>query len=134
MAHAGHDGDCDTRDKRLVPEILPSMDVGKVNLHGLQTRGDHGVPQGYARVGESAGVEDETGEACIAPFVNLVDESAFVVGLERVYLALACGGLGFHLILDLVEGHGAIDFRFAFSEAVEVGAVEQSDLFHLVLD
>ena len=133
MAHAGHDGDCDTRYERLVPEILSSMDVGKVNLNGFQTRGDHGVPQGYARVGKSPWVEDETGEACIAPFVNLVDQSTFVVGLERVHLAVACGGLGFYLILDLVEGHVAIDFRLAFSEAVEVGAIEQSDLFHLVL-
>ena len=54
-----------------------------------------------------------------------------MIGLKGVDLAVACSGLGLHLFLDLVEGHGAIDLWLAFAEAVEVGSVEQSDLFHL---
>ena len=85
-------------------------------------------------MGETSGVEDETGEPGIAPFVYLVDEGAFVVGLEGVYLAVAGCCLGFHLFLDLVEGDGTVDIGFAFAEAIEVWAVEESDLLHLALN
>jgi hypothetical protein len=107
------------------------VDVGEVNFYGGETRGDHCVSQGHAGVGEPPGVEDEAGEPSIAPFVYLVDEGAFVIGLEGVYLAVAGCCLAFYLFLDLVEGDGAVDFGFAFAEAIEVWAVEESDLLHL---
>ena len=63
--------------------------------------------------------------------MNLVDQSAFVVGLESVNLAIAGRRLVFHLILDLVEGDGTIHLGFAFPQSIEVGAVEESNLLHL---
>ena len=61
----------------------------------------------------------------------LVDQSAFVVGLKSVYLAIAGRCLVFHLILDLVEGDGTIHLGFAFPQSIEVRAVEESNLLHL---
>tara|TARA_B100001094_G_scaffold104350_1_gene100654 strand:+ start:476 stop:733 length:258 start_codon:yes stop_codon:yes gene_type:complete len=84
-------------------------------------------------VGKPSGVEDEPGEPGIAPFVYLVDEGAFVVGLESVHFTIAGCGLGFYLFLDLKKRDGTVDIGFAFAEAIEVWAVEESDLFHLDL-
>jgi len=85
-------------------------------------------------VGETAGVEDEAGEPSIAPFVYLVDEGAFVVGLEGVHFTIAGCCLGFYLFLDLRKRDGTVDIGFAFAEAIEVWAVEESDLLHLALN
>ena len=35
MAHSGYDGGGNTRNEGFVPEILPCMDIGKVNLDSL---------------------------------------------------------------------------------------------------
>ena len=134
VVHAGYNGGCDARDERLVTEILAGVDVGEVDFHGLQTGCDHGVAQGHAGVGETAGVEDETGEPGIAPFVNLVNEHSLVVGLEGVDFAFAGCCFGFYLFLDLVECDGTVNLGFAFAQAVEVGAVEESNLLHLALN
>ena len=57
IVHSGHDGSCDAGDEGLVSEIFTGVDVGKVNFYGFQSRGDHGVSQGNARVSKTAGVE-----------------------------------------------------------------------------
>ena len=113
-----------------VAESLAGVHVADVHLHHGGGHGADGVLQGDGRVGIGARVEDDAVIIEAHP-VDAVDELALDVGLEIIYLhlgmAAAQGGQA------VVERRGAIDARLAAAQQIEVGAVDDLNLLHIIL-
>lgn len=66
-------------------ELLPLMDIRKVNFHGWQLHCADGVAQGIAVMGEGSGIYDDA--VCPLPvLVNEINNLPFMVGLENLHL------------------------------------------------
>ncbi|MNN85282.1 hypothetical protein D3C81_2025500 [compost metagenome] len=73
---------------------------------------------------ESRRIDQNEVHAFAARRVDTVDQ--FVLGIALQVLQVMAGGACalLQVLVDLGQGHGAIDARFAGAEQVQVGAVE----------
>ena len=86
------------------------------------------TPQGYARVGERTGVDDNEISAVELGLVHPVNEGVFGIGLKAIQLSRRL-----HTFSDLriyvVQRCIAVDFRLAGTQQIQVRAVEYEN-FH----
>ena len=117
-AHRGQQG--------TAAKVLPSMDVREMHLHHRRVDGGDGVAQGHRRVGEAAGIEDDTLDGVAVSLVQPVDERAFMVALEKVERHAGKGRaeVGFEVGQRVV----AVGLRLACAEQVEVRPVEDEEV------
>ncbi len=99
-------------------ELLALVDVGNVNLDRGEVRAREGVAQCHAGVGEGGSVDHDAVELRIGERGDLVDQGAFVVGLEEIELGRA-GELRAQGAFEVGESRVAVDIGLAFAEAVE---------------
>ena len=111
-------------------ESLAGMDIADVHLHHRGGHGADGILQGDGRVGVGPGVEDDA-VVVETHLVDAVDEFALDVGLEIVYLyaGIAAAQAG----QAIVERPGTIYARLAAAQQIEVGAVDDLNLLHIIL-
>jgi hypothetical protein len=81
-------------------------------------------------MGVGAKIYDESLDAAIGEGVDFFDESAFVGGLEKRSGEAEFFRFGPDQSFKVLERGAAVDLGLAFTEAVEVGAVENRDAFH----
>lgn len=129
-AEAADDAEAGGGGVGMGTEGFAGVDIGNMDLDSGEAGASDGVAEGDTGMGKSAEVEDEAVIAGIGPGGDLIDEGTFVVGLKAIDIDLKLGGEPGQLALKVLEGGGAVDFWLAFSEAVEVGAVENADGFH----
>jgi hypothetical protein len=84
-------------------------------------------------MGEGPGVDDNTVHLTIGVNgIDFIDDETFVVGLVK----LDGDAEGFRFfgetVLEIGKGFVPVDFGLADAEAVEVGAVDDSNAFHLI--
>ena len=118
----------EVREIGVVAEGLAPVDVGQVHFDEGQGNARKGIAQGHAGVREGARADDDELGAVGARGLHAVDQHAFVVALEGAQRGAAAGGVGDQIGVDLLQGGGAIDLRFADAQQVEVGAMEGKQL------
>jgi hypothetical protein len=97
-----------------------------VDLDHRQRARDQGVAERDARVGEPARVDEEAvGRAAGA--LDLVDQLALVVGLDRAELRARRLCLRREAGLDLGQGRPPVDLGLPGTQEVQVRAVERED-------
>src|SRR5579859_3842769 len=109
-------------------ETLPLMNVGQVNF-------DDRLPDGLERIEKSdrgmavgAGIDHDSGKA--GPrFLYPVDQLTFMIALPAIDLQPQAGGMRAASRFDIRQRVMAIDLRLAGSQQIEVGAVDNEDLF-----
>ena len=89
------------------------------------------IAQRDAGVGIGAKVNDESLDAAIGESVDFVDESSFVGGLKKGGSEAEFFRFGSDQDFKVLECGPTVDLGLAFAEAVEVGAVENRDAFHV---
>ena len=115
-----------------MPEFLPGIYIGQVDLHRRQTHRLQGVQNGHAGVGIGGGVDDDAVHLPVGP-LDLVHNGPLVVGLEQLHLsaALVCrladkGLQGSKVLL-------AIDIGLPNAQHVQVWAVNHQQLHSITL-
>src|SRR5690606_36108381 len=88
----------------------------------------YGIAQGDRRMRQSAGIEHETSVRGEAVLVKVVDQDAFMIGLEvmQVDPGKSLPEMG----QVVLERNGAVDLRLAQAEQVEIRAVDDMDDLH----
>src|SRR5262245_32745423 len=92
-AKALHHGEADAGPERDVTEGFAAMRIGHVHLDHREPRGQYGVPESDAGVGETTGVQEHPIERSARP-VQRLDEHALVLALPALDLASKFGGEG----------------------------------------
>ena len=111
--------------KTVVAEFFPFKNIGNMDLYGRRRDRSERIGERDAGVRKSPGIDDDAirGEA---DFLQFVDQKALVVALKIVQFS------GRKIKLELLEklrkAGRTIDFRLAFAQKVEVGAVDDPDL------
>lgn len=111
-----------------MPEILSRVNITNVHLKERNRHSREGIAQRHARVREPAGVDDDE-LGGLARFVDAVDNGAFMVGLEVVHCEAEALALGFGCGDDVGERCAAVNGGLARAEEVQVGAVDEEDVF-----
>lgn len=79
-----------------------------MDFYGRDIGAADSVTDGDACVAVGGGVDDEAVDGKLGPFVNGVDNKAFVVGLEEEEACVELGGFGFEEGLEVMEALGAV--------------------------
>ena len=114
-----------------MPELLAGEYVAEMNLDERYGNGQQRVAQGDAGMGKSAGIDDHEGDPVALGGVNPGDQLMLGIALERQQLMALRPGERAELLLDIPQCGGAVNRRFARSQQIEVGSVEQQDSRHL---
>src|SRR5438045_475901 len=117
----------DRRDQGLVPELLPGVDVGKVNFDGGDSGGGNGITQRNTGMGVGRSVENDDVELVFC-LLNPGDEFACEIGLAEVDVGSGFSGTLADLGFDIGQGGPSVQLRLALAEEVQVGAIEKEDL------
>lgn len=115
------------RDHRPVPEFLPGMNVGKMDLHHRDLHSGNGVSQGNAGVSVRGGVEDH-GVKWATRRLEPLHQLALMIGLTKFDDCIQFPGPLTHLVFNVGQGRTAIYLRLPCSQEVQVGAVQEKDI------
>ena len=111
----------------MVAVFLAGEDVAKVHFDGWRRHGGEGVVKGDAGVAVATGVDDDAIGA-ETDLVYAVDDFAFDVALVVAYLHF--GEALSQLVEVLLHSDGAVDFGLAAAGKVQIGTVDDFDVFH----
>jgi hypothetical protein len=126
-AEAGDDALGVGRHERAVPELLALVHVGEVDLDERGSELGARVADGDGVVGPGGGVEDHR-VAVVGGLVEPLEHLALVVRLAEVHVEAQFRAGRDAERLEVGEGLGAVDRRFALAEPVEVRAVQDQGL------
>lgn len=114
-------------DKADMPEFLTLFRVGQMDFdNGDLYRFDR-VVERDGGVGVGAGIQKHRFRALGLCLMQPVDQMAFMVGLAKIDLQPQFLRLVIEAPGDIVERIGPVNFRFAHTEQVEIGAIEDID-------
>src|SRR3990170_5430146 len=82
-------------------------------------------------MGKTARIDDGTG-CPIAGCMQFIDQHPFVIRLEGPDLRAELPGFRLKAIVQLGQGHAAVDFRLTLAEQVQIGTVQNQNPCHLV--
>ena len=112
----------------MIAPRLARGDVGHVDLEHRERHRLDRVVQRHAVLRQRGRIEQRAVERVDA-LVQLVDEHALVVRLQRLELDAALVSEAMQPLVDLRQGRRAVDVRLAAAEQVQVGAVQDQE-FH----
>src|SRR5687767_101618 len=128
----GDDRQGQVGEQELAAGRLARGDIGEVHFHEWYRHREQRVTDGQAGMGVGRRVEDQS--VCGGrERLDLVDQGAFVVGLEKAERGAQPGRLDAKHRFDVREGRRAVDGWFAGTEEIEVRAVENRNP-HLALE
>jgi len=113
----------------LPAELLPVADIAQVNLDNRQGNGGDGISDGDTGVSESGRIDDDAGKILLGGIMEPVNNYAFVIALPADRIKFKSFRSGTDFMVDIGEAFGAVNFRFALAQQVEVGAVDDK-YFH----
>src|SRR5450432_1318686 len=102
------------------------MNVGDMNLDHRKLGCLQRVEQRDRRERISGGIDDDS-DRMLASLMNPIDQLSFVIGLAKNEVQSESRTSGGTTLLDLGEGGAAVKVRFARSQQIEVGTVENVD-------
>ena len=107
-----------------MPEFLPCVDIGKMNLNGGDADSRDSVPEGNAGVGISRRIQDQQVEFPLG-LLNPSDQLALLIRLAEINFnpQLRCSLTD--LRFDVGQTRPTVDFRLALTEEVQVWPVEE---------
>jgi len=109
---------------------LAGVRVGQVYFDERYAGAQQRVAQRNAGVRESARVDDHERHSFGAGPMDAIDQLVFGVTLERDQLVPELAGHRRRVLLDRLEGVGAVHRRFPGAEQIEVRAVQQQHSGH----
>src|SRR6201991_2093905 len=115
---------------RMVPERLAAMHVRQVNLDERDTNACQRVPNRDAGMGVRSGVDQDEIGLLVPRGMDAIDEPAFMIALKRREFDAGVRRAVRQRLIDLRQGHTAINLRFPGAEKVEVGAVQNQQSRH----
>ena len=130
-AFAANHGSAGAGGHRRVTKFFALFDIRNMNFDSRLIRGGQCVAQRDTGMGVGAKIYYESLDAAIGEGVDFFDESAFVGGLEKRGGEAEFFRFGSDQGFKIFESRSAVDLGLAFTEAVEVGAVENRDAFHI---
>lgn len=77
-------------------------------------------------MGIGGGIDDDPGDIATVA-LEPINDFALVIALMKLQGEAAGGRLGTQALFDLTEGERAVDFRLAFGEQIQIGAVDYDD-------
>ncbi len=108
-------------------EGFAPVDVGQVNFDEAQRDSSQCVAQSNTCMRKSAGVDDDEVRSIGARQMNTIDQSTFVVGLEKSKLRAFALGYWSQLSFDIRQRAAAIDSRLARAQQVQIGSVQNEN-------
>ena len=116
----------------MLAEFFTRMHIRQVNLDECYLRREEGIANRDAGVGIGRRVDDDEVDLVGPGLLDAIDDVALAVRLEglQLYMLLLCKAD--QIPIDLGERIGAIDFRLACAEQVQIGAMYDQNLSHLV--
>lgn len=112
----------------MVAEFLPRMHIRDMKFHHRYGNGLDRIVKGDRGMGKGAGIDGDTGSP-LAGLMHPINEHALVIALAKLDSQSEFGSNGRTFLLDIGQGLAAVDARFAFSQHVEVGTVEDENRF-----
>ena len=110
----------------MMSEKLPLVHIGDVHFDDRSREGVQRIEDGDGRVGEGGGIDDDPGRA-LAGGVDEVDELIFPIALMELDRKPELLADAATVRLDVGQRLAAVDLRLAFSQEVEIGAVQDND-------
>jgi hypothetical protein len=107
----------------LLTITLAASQIGEMHFDGGNGDGSDGITQRYTRVGIRASVDDQRIDPPHGP-LNGLDEASLMVGLQDFKLDMVLSRKLLQAMVDFLQGHKAINPRFAATEQVEIRAME----------
>ena len=110
-------------------KLFAAINIGNVDFDRPQLRTEERIAQGYTGVSEGGAIDHDALDTIFGQCRDVINQRTFVVALKKGELGLISevgGELGF----QAGQSGGAVDLGFAFTEAIEVGTVEDGDAFH----
>jgi len=105
------------------------INIRDMNFH--ERDGDPGqrIAQGNAGMGQAARIDDDGIDPFRSRGMDAVDQCAFMVALKADQVGTGRHGLRHCCLLDIGQGAGAVDLWLARSQQIQVGTVEQKEVF-----
>lgn len=129
QAEAANHAAAGAGDERVVTVILAGEDVAQVHLNLLCWYCQQGVAQGHASVAVAAQVD----------YQSVAGETGLLYAVDKFALDIALEMADFHLgehctkaFDTFIHCGGAVHFRLAATRKVQVGSVDNLDMFHAI--
>ena len=120
----------DIGQKGMLAKFLARVHIRQMNLDKRYAGGKEGIAYGDAGVRVGSRVDNDKIDLP-GGLLNTVDDIALAVrleGLQRYFLFL---GEFAQLLIDVIEGVGAVDFWFARSQQVQIRTMDDQNVRHL---
>ena len=112
-------------------KILAGIHIRQMNFDEWQAGGEEGVAYRDTGVGIGSRVDNDEFDLVIPGLLDAIDNLAFAIRLEGLQCYALLTGHASQILVDLSECVGAIDFRFACTQQVQVGAMDDQNVSHL---
>jgi len=97
-----------------------SRHVRQVDFYHRQTRSDNGIPKAHRCVGQSARIQEHDISGARSRFMQLVNESTFVIGLLTADLYSPLLSPTCESLIKLGQSEGAVDIRLTAAKQIQV--------------
>src|SRR5574344_2658908 len=77
-------------------------------------------------------IDDDECSSIVSGGMNTLDQLVFRIALQAVEVVTGSTGLFAQLLVDLVQGGGAVHTGFAGTEQVKIGTVQYKNVSHAV--
>ena len=114
----------------MMPERFATMHVRQMNLDERDADPRQCVPNGHAGVRVRGGIDQYEIGFFSPRGLDAIDQSAFVIALERRELDAGVRRAVGRRLIDLRQGHVTVDLGFPGAEKVEVGSVQYQQSRH----
>ena len=113
----------------MVAEGFPGMDIGHVQLDHRTSQNRYGIAQGDAVMCPGSGVNQNRIDLVKKRSMHAFAHLAFMIRLKTLDLGAELSAQCLDFLLYLSQSDGAVLFRVAMTEHVEVDTIEEED-FH----
>jgi hypothetical protein len=121
----------DVTEIALVPEILSGKSIAQVNFDEGNLNRQKSISQGDAGMRVATGIQDDEFDLIGGGPLDPVDKFVFCVALKAIEIVSKVLGNLSATVLDVCQGSRAINVRFARSEQVQIGAINEQQAGHL---
>ncbi len=111
------------RQVRMLAEFFARMHIRQVDLDERYLRREEGIANRDAGVGIGRRIDDDEVDLVGSGLLDAIDDGAFTVRLEGLQSDAFLLCQTSQISVDLGERIGAIDFRLARAEQVQIGAM-----------
>ncbi len=114
----------------MLSKRFAGVNVGKVYFYEWNVDPQQCIPQGDAGVGERRRVDDDESGAVLGGGMNAFDQLVFAVALQAFAVMAGAFGLIDQVLVDLIQGLGAVNAWLTGAQQIQVRPIEYQQLCH----